>query len=235
MGDTFDPSAPGNVWRNADTWPPRSTATSYYLAAGGTLVTTAPSGNEKASYVYNPNDPAPTAGGNNLGIDRGPMDQRPVSARKDVLKFETAPLASATEIAGPLTAELIVTTDAPDTDFMVKLVDVYPNGYEALVNDGAFRLRYVDGYDKQTRIVAGKPYRISVDLWSTALVFNKGHKIAVHVSSSNFPRFERHSNTWEPLPSYEQSVVATNSIVLDGRSKIVLPVTQIYAPTRSSR
>src|SRR5262245_5073507 len=114
MGDTFDPSAPGNVWRNADTWPPRSTATSYYLAAGGKLVTTAPSGSERASYLYNPNDPAPTAGGNNLGLDRGPMDQRPVSARKDVLKFETAPLTSATEIAGPLTAELVVTTDAPD-------------------------------------------------------------------------------------------------------------------------
>jgi predicted acyl esterase len=235
MGDTFDRSAPGNVWRTADTWPPRSTATSYYLAPGGKLLMAAPPGTARVLYVYDPKNPAPTAGGNNLGLDRGPMDQRPVSARKDVLKFETAPLTSAVEIAGPLTAELVVATDAADTDFMVKLVDVYPNGYEALVNDGAFRLRYVDGFDKQTRIVAGKPYKIAVDLWSTALVFNAGHKIAVHVTSSNFPRFERHTNTWEPLASYDQSVSATNTVVLDGQSRVILPVTKIYTSTTTSR
>src|SRR4030095_4178165 len=84
MGDPFDSSAPGNVWRNADTWPPKSTATSYFLAPGGKLLVTAPSGQERASCVYDHKTPARPAGGNNLGLDRGPMDQRPVSARKDV-------------------------------------------------------------------------------------------------------------------------------------------------------
>ncbi len=235
MGDTMDPSAPGNVWRTADAWPPKSTPTWYYLAANGKLATARPTGDQQASYMYDPKNPAPTAGGNNLGLDRGPMDQRPVSARKDVLKFETAPLTEAVEITGPLSAELVVSTDAPDTDFMVKLVDVYPNGYEALVNDGAFRLRYVDGYDKQVRAVRGKQYTISVDLWATALVFNTGHKIAVHVTSSNFPRFERHTNTWEPLTSYDQSVTATNTVVLDGRSRVILPVTNVYRSKTSAR
>jgi hypothetical protein len=231
MGDTFDTSAPGNTWRTADSWPPRATATPYYLAAPGRLAAARPAGRQTASYVYDPKDPVPTVGGNNLGLPLGPMDQRSVSGRKDVLKFETEPLKQAIEIAGPLSAELVVATDARDTDFMVKLIDVYPNGYEALVQDGAFRLRYVKGFDKQSQIQPGADYAIKVDLWSTALAFNVGHKIAVHVSSSNFPRFEKHSNTWDPLTSYDQSVKATNTVVLDGRSRVVLPVTTTYPST----
>jgi len=233
MGDTFDSSAPGNVWRTTTSWPPKATATSYYLAASGRrLTTTRPSGTDSASYVYDPRDPVKSVGGNNLGLERGPMDQRQIGSRQDVLKFETEPLKQAIEVAGPLAAELTVSTDAADTDFMVKLVDVYPSGYEAIVNDGAFRLRYVDGFDKQTRIQSGKPYRISVSLWSTALVFNTGHKIAVHVTSSNFPRFERHTNTWEPVPSYDQSVKATNTVFLNGASRMVLPVVTNGPATR---
>lgn len=225
MGDPFDPEAPGNVWKTASDWPPPSTPTAYYLAAGGALSTDKPSQAERASYVYHPKDPVPTVGGNNLGLPLGPMDQRAVSGRPDVLTFVSEPLKRAVEAAGPLTVELAVSTDAADTDFMVKLVDVYPNGYEALVQDGAFRLRYVDGLDRQTRIEPGKIYTIKVDLWSTALAFNVGHRIAVHVSSSNYPRFERHSNTWEPLSSYDDAVSATNTVWLDGRSRLVLPVT----------
>jgi putative CocE/NonD family hydrolase len=234
MGDTFDKSAPGNQWQNASSWPPKATATSYYLAPAHSLTAVQPSGDDKVSYVYDPRDPVKTVGGNNLMLDHGPMDQRAIGSRKDVLKFETEPLKQAVEVVGPLSAELMVSTDAADTDFMVKLVDVYPNGYEAIVNDGAFRLRYVNGFDKQSRIQSGAPHKIKVDLWSTALVFNAGHKMAVHVSSSNFPRFERHTNTWEPLLSYDQSVMATNTVFLNGSSRIVLPVTKVY-PAKSSK
>ncbi len=228
MGDTFDKSAPGNQWRTADSWPPTSTATSYYLSASHTLTQSKPAGREKLSYVYDPKDPVPSIGGNNLMMDRGPMDQRKVSGRPDVLKFETEPLKQPIEIAGRVTAELAVSTDAEDTDFMVKLVDVYPNGYEALVLDEAFRLRYFESLLKPMRVEKNKAYPIKIDLWSTALVFNAGHKIAVHVSSSNSPRFEAHSNTWEPVKSYDQAVKANNTVFIDGRSKLVLPVTKIY-------
>jgi len=178
--------------------------------------------------VYDPKDPVPSVGGNNLMMDRGPMDQRKVSTRADVLKFETEPLKQPIEIAGHVMAELAVSTDAEDTDFMVKLVDVYPNGYEALVLDEAFRLRYWKSLLTPMRVEKNKAYPITIDLWSTALVFNTGHKIAVHVSSSNSPRFEAHSNTWEPVKSYDQAVKATNTVFIDGRSRLVLPVTKIY-------
>jgi predicted acyl esterase len=228
MGDTMDKSAPGNEWRTAATWPPQSTATSYYLTASHTLATAKPSGSAKLSYVADPKNPVPAIGGNNLMMDRGPMDQRKVSSRDDVLKFETEPLKQAVEIAGPMSADLTVSTDADDTDFIVKLVDVYPNGYEALVMDQPYRLRYWNSLLKAEHIEKNKAYAIHIDLWSTALAFNAGHKICVQVQSSSSPRYEVHSNTWEPVKSYDQAVKATNTVYLDGRSKIVLPVTKMH-------
>lgn len=236
MGDTFDSTAPGNEWRTSDSWPPKSEITPYYLRADHKLSTASPAGEAIASdaadtFVYDPKDPVPTAGGNNLMLPLGPMDQRRVSGRNDVLKYETEPLAEAVEIAGKVIAELAVSTDAEDTDYMVKLVDVYPDGYEALVLDQAFRLRFREGFNRMVPAEKNKVYPINVNLWSTALVFNKGHKIAVHVSSSNSPRFEPHSNTWEPLNSYEQSVKANNTVHHSGAnaSRIMLPVTKVYS------
>jgi uncharacterized protein len=238
MGDTFDSSAPGNTWRTADRWPPASEVTAYYLQAGHKLSTDPPKADASAAdaadtFVYDPKNPVPTLGGNNLSMALGPMDQREVSGRGDVLKYETEPLATAVEIAGPVAAELAVSTDAEDTDFTVKLVDVYPNGYEALVLDQAFRLRFREGFNKMVKAEKNKVYPIKVNLWSTALAFNKGHKIAIHVSSSNAPRFEHHSNTWEPLASYDQSVKANNTVhhSASSASRLMLPVTKVYAAT----
>ncbi len=231
LGDPMDKSAPGNEWRSADTWPPPSTATSFYLQAGGKLATSAPSSAEgKLSFVYDPKDPVPSLGGNNLMMDAGPMDQRPVSGRKDVLKFETEPLKDAVEVAGKLLAELFVSTDAEDTDFIVKLVDVYPNGYEALVMDQGQRMRLRNGTFRPELTEPNKVYPIKVDLWSTAIAFNKGHKIAIHVQSSNNPRFEPHTNTWDRLRSYDKAAKATNTVYFNAKqaSRLVLPVTKIY-------
>jgi predicted acyl esterase len=233
MGDPLEKGAPGNEWRTAPSWPPQSTATSYYLTASHTLATANPGGKEKLSYVYDPKDPTPAVGGNNLMMDAGPMDQRKVSGRADVLKFQTEPLKSPLEIVGSVSADLAVSTDAEDTDFIVKLVDVYPNGYEALVHDEGSRLRYWVEKKGPARAQKNKVYDIKVDLWSTALVFNTGHKIEVLVQSANAPRFEQHSNTWEPLKSYDQSVKATNTVFVDGRSRLVLPVTKTYASQTS--
>ena len=233
MGDTFDKQAPGNDWRTAASWPPPSKATSYYFSEGHKLAPAAPrEKNSQDTYAYDPKNPVPSVGGNNLMMDRGPIDQRAVSNRPDVIKFETEVLTSPVEVIGKLNAELFVSTDAEDTDFTVKLIDVYPNGYEALVHDEAYRLRYHEGLDKPGQHVKkDKIYPINVDLWSTALVFNKGHKIAVHVSSSNSPRFENHSNTWAPVRGYENGVVAHNTIYHDAKhpSRIILPVTKVYA------
>jgi predicted acyl esterase len=235
MGDTFDPDSPGNEWRTSDVWPPKANTTSYYLQAGRKLLASAPTGNpdsadSRDTFVYDPRNPVPTVGGNNLMLPLGPMDQREVSGRSDVLKYESEPLRQPIEIIGPVTAELAVSSDAEDTDFMVKLVDVYPSGYEALVLDSAFRLRFREGFNRMVPAEKGKVYPIKVNLWSTALVFNKGHKIAVHVTSSNAPRFEPHSNTWQPVASYDQAVRATNAVHHGGEhaSRILLPVTKVY-------
>lgn len=231
MGDPFDQAAPGNQWRTADSWPPQAHSTAYYLHARNLLSLEAPRAEGGSdSYVYDPRNPVPTQGGNNLGRPHGPLDQRSVSRRPDVLRYETQPLVRPIEIVGRVYADLWVSTDAEDTDFMVKFIDVYPSGYEALMLDEPFRLRYHQGFDKMTRVEKGKVYRIKVDLWSTALVFNKGHKVAVHVSNSNWPRFERHSNTWEPVKTYDASVNARNTVYRDAQhpSRILLPVTRIH-------
>ncbi len=236
LGDPTDKSAPGNQWRTADNWPPPSTPTPLYLREGGKLSLTLPTESAKASYVYDPKDPVPTLGGNNLMMDAGPMDQRPVSSRKDVLKFETEPLKEAVEIAGPVRAELFVSTDADDTDFIVKLIDVYPNGYEALVMDQGQRMRLRNGPFRPELTQPGRVYPIKVDLWSTAIAFNKGHKIAIHIQSSNNPRFEPHSNTWDRVRTYDKAVKANNTVYFDPKqaSKLVLPVTKIYGAAGSS-
>ncbi len=232
MGDTMDKSAPGNQWRTAATWPPQFTATSYYLTATHGLALTKP-GKGTLSYIYDPKSPTPAVGGNNLIMDRGPMDQRKVTDRDDVVKFTSEPLKAPLEITGPMSAELAVSTNVEDTDFIVKLIDVYPNGYEALVIDEGTRLRFAIDPKGATHAQKNKVYNVKVDLWSTSLVFNTGHKIEVVVQSSNAPRFEPHSNTWEPVKSYDQSLKATNTIVLDGKSRLILPVAKA-APASSA-
>lgn len=237
MGDTFDPTAPGNEWREAASWPPKAEPMPLYLHQDGKLTAHSPKIAGRCTYIYHPSNAVPTIGGNNLLTDTGPMDQRPVSSRPDVLRFIGEPLEAATEVVGHLQVDLWVSTDAQDTDFIVKLIDIYPNGYEALVRDQGTRLRHYKGQYTQTRTEPGKVYPLSIDLWSTALVFNEGHRIGVLVQSSNWPRFERHTNTWDRIAGYERAVQATNTIHVgpDHPSRIMLPVTKIYPGSSGSQ
>jgi predicted acyl esterase len=230
MGDTLDPKAPGNEWREGPTWPPNATATPFYFHEDGTLSLQPPKSSARRTYVYDPSAAVPTMGGNNLLTDSGPLDQRPVSARPDVLRFIGEPLEAATEVVGHLHVDLWVSTDALDTDFIVKLIDIHPNGHEALVRDQGARLRHYKGQYTQTRTEPGKVYPLTIDLWSTALVFNKGHRIGVLVQSSNWPRFERHTNTWDRVANYEQAVRASNTVHMGPghTSRITLPITKVY-------
>ena len=158
------------------------------------------------------------------------MDQRAIAPRQDYLRFETAVLAKPVEVIGRVSAELWVETDSPDTDFIVKLVDVYPDGYEALVLDAPIRLRYRQGLDREIFMKPGEVVQARIDLWSTSLVFNKGHKIAVHVTSSSDPRFEPNPNTGKRLRLDSETRVATNRVHYDAAhpSRILLPIARIY-------
>jgi uncharacterized protein len=227
MGDPTVSGAPGNFWRSADRWPPSASARDYYLYPDGKLSAAGiPSGNWSKSYKYDPKHPVPTVGGAELGPDIGPKDQRKLETRPDVLLFTTEALTEPLEATGPIFAKLYVSSDCPDTDFTVKLTDVYPDGRSILVTDGIRRASLRESFQEEKLLEPGAIYEITVDLWSTSLVFNRGHKIRVAVSSSNAPRFDPHPNTGRPFRSSTETCVATNTLHFSPRypSRIVLPI-----------
>jgi hypothetical protein len=232
LGDPEDPKAPGNEWRTADSWPPPARPTSYFLTPGRTLKRDPPGEAESStSYRFDPKNPVPTKGGGNLILGgRGPMDQREIGEREDYLRFVGEPLEEPLEVIGRIYVDLYVESDAPDTDFAAKLVDVYPDGYEALLLDGILRARYREGMDKEVFLKAGEVAPLRIDLWSTAVVFNRGHRLAVHVTSSNDPRFDPNPNTGKALRADPETRVARNTVHHDAAhpSRVLLPVTRIY-------
>jgi uncharacterized protein len=231
MADAMrDDASEVNRWLTSDSWPPASTPTRFYLGDGMELTTAAPDSDESyTEYFADPSDPIPTYGGQNLRLEKGPMDQRPIGERGDYLRFETKKLKEDVVIAGKVDMELYAATDGFDTDFMVKLVDVYPDGYEAIVLDCPLRARYRNGRTREDvkMMSPRQPEKLDIDLWSTAITFEKGHKIAVHISSSNYPRFEVNPNTGDPPGMLIQPPrIAHNTIYHDAErpSAIILPV-----------
>jgi predicted acyl esterase len=227
MGDPTDKTAPGNFWRSADTWPPDAKVTPYYFHPDGKLLAnTKPEGEGSKTYRYDPGKPVPTVGGAELGADIGPKDQRKIENREDVVLFTTETLTEPIEVTGRIVAQLYVASDCPDTDFTVKLTDVYPDGRSMLVADGIFRARFHESFKYEKFLEPGKVYDIFIDLWSTSLIFNKGHKIRIAVSSSNSPRFDPNPNTGHPFRADKETRVATNTIYFSTRypSRILLPI-----------
>jgi putative CocE/NonD family hydrolase len=200
------------------------------LSGNGVLNTVAP-GEEKADqYIYDPSDAAATIGGplccQALPTGIGPQDQRPAEERHDVLVYTTAPFTKDTEVTGPVSLDLYVSTSAVDTDFTGKLVDVWPDGFAQNLTEGILRLRYRNSQQKPELANPGETYRISVDLWATSNVFLAGHKLRLEVSSSNFPRFDRNLNTGEEQARATRMIKATNVVYHDKAhpSAVILPV-----------
>ena len=225
MGDVNDTNAPGNEWRSGNDWPPTHTDTNWYLHENGVLSTTYPSNYESLTYTYNPNDPVPTKGGQNLNTPPGPYDQTSIENRNDVLIFTSDILTEPYEATGPIKARLFVSSDCPDTDFTVKLSDVYPDGRSMLITDGILRMRNRNGVDHWEFMEPGEIYEIEVDIWSTSYIWNTGHKIRIAISSSNYPRFLNNPNTDDPMTKNTTYNIAQNNIYLDSNhpSCIILP------------
>jgi hypothetical protein len=219
-----------NRYELSDVWPPESTTMKLYLNDGDELTWDEPRRTaDKTTYFSVPGDPVPTVGGLNLRIEKGPMDQRVIGERQDYVRFETKKLKKDVVVAGKIDFTLFASTNQLDTDFMVKLVDVYPDGYEAIVLDNPIRARFRHGRNPGDASFMPKdePIKLHIDLWSTALTFEKGHRIAVHVSSSNYPRFDINYNNGEDPGSYEEPpLVATNTIYHNAYypSALTLPV-----------
>jgi hypothetical protein len=224
MGDVDDPQAPGNEWRESEVWPVEYTNLSLYL--DGESLELAPGEDSVASYFYDPNDPVLTRGGPNLVLPGGPMDQREAEERDDVLVFSTPPLEVPVEVTGKVWVQLFASSNCSDTDFMAKLTDVYPDGRSMLVLDGALRARHRNSMESEELMEGGKVYELWVDLWSTSIIFNEGHRIRLAITSSNSPRFERNPNTGLAYGEWEETRIANNSIHMGSShaSRIVLPL-----------
>src|SRR5690606_7268916 len=130
-------------------------------------------------------------GGQNLLIPAGSFDQRELAERDDVLTFMTAPLEAPVEITGQVLVKLFVSSDAKDTDFTAKLMDVYPDGRQMLMLDNIQRVKFRNGFEQAEYLEPGTVGELTIDLWHISLIVNKGHRVGVQISSSNYPRFEK--------------------------------------------
>ena len=234
-GDTAgDPDSPGtelppvllfvtgtNEWREEQEWPlSRAVDTELFLRADGRLAHDPPGPAEGTdAFVYDPADPVPTTGGALLMSSEfraGPLDQYKVEARPDVLVYSTAPLTEDVEVTGRIRAFIHATTDAPTTDWVARLCDVDTEGVSRNIVDGIVR----------AVATPGEFVEHVVDLWSTCHVFRAGHRIRVHITSSNFPRWERNLNTGEPSERGTSSQPARQLVAHDAArpSRVVLPV-----------
>lgn len=229
-----------NQWRDEDDWPlARAHNARYFLHSGGkanstlgdgSLATAAPHSENPDQYIYDPANPTPTIGGplccDAEHLAPGPRDQRAVEARADVLVYSTPPLAQDLEITGSVQLELFAKSSAVDTDFTAKLVDVWPNGFAQNLTEGIVRARYRSSQEKPELMNPGEIYKFTVDLWSTANVFLKGHRLRLEISSSNFPRFDRNLNTGQEAGIAGKPVPATNTVYHDigHPSALILPI-----------
>jgi len=216
-----------NKWQTSDTWPPRGAQPlSFFLSSGGkantfngdgVLSETSLANDTPDKFEYDPMNPVPSYGGNvcctGNAITAGAYDQRKNEARSDVLVYSTEPLREGLEVSGPIEVTLYVSSDAKDTDFTVKLIDVYPDGRAYNLDETIQRMRYRDGYDKpKVWMEPGNVYKVTLQPLTTSNYFAAGHRIRIEVSSSNFPRFDRNLNTGGRNYDETKGVVARNAV-----------------------
>ncbi|RWO94430.1 MAG: CocE/NonD family hydrolase [Mesorhizobium sp.] len=229
-----------NEWRAASEWPPAGVELQrWFLRSGGnantrlgdgTLDVEPPSGDEPAdTFVYDPENPVPflgVKGGNSVGTTIGPQDYQEVELRKDVLCFTSELLEKGVEVTGFVRAILFVSSSAPDTDFVARLLDVHPDGRAIDVVDGILRVRYREGFNRTVMMKPREVYQIDIDLDATSNWFPPGHRIRLEISSSAFPRFDRNLNTGGNNWDETEWVVAHNTVhhCAEAASYVLLPI-----------
>ncbi|MCP3740480.1 CocE/NonD family hydrolase [Rossellomorea sp. BNER] len=227
-----------NKWRNENEWPlARTMYTPFYFHSEGSANTRfgdgrlsmeKPESESNDTFVYDPANPVPTNGGGTLfaGVNTmGPRDQRDIETREDVLVYTSEPLIHPLEVTGPIKVKLWAKTDATDTDFTAKLIDVMPDGKAYNLTDGIVRAKYRDG-NEQERIVKDEIIEYEIDLWATSNVFLSGHCIRVEITSSNFPRYDMNLNTGKTMLHSEEIKIARQTVFHHDEypSHILLPV-----------
>ncbi len=216
-----------NEWRGEHEWPlARATPTAFHLRSGGALSVDEPKADEPADrYDYDPADPVPTVGGVNsvltmtqgaeTPIRPGPLDQRVLEARDDVLVYTSEPLDRDLEVIGPVEVTLFAASSARDTDFIVRICDVYPDGRSIFLTEGIIRARYrgsVEGESVEL-LEPGEVAEYRIRLYPMANVFRRGHRIRLDLTSSSFPRFSRNLNTGEDVGTGTRMQVAHQTVL----------------------
>ncbi|MGV8813111.1 MAG: CocE/NonD family hydrolase [Gelidibacter sp.] len=229
-----------NEWKSADQWPPAdSKMTTYYLNSDGkvntlkgdgTLTKKKPTKDNPDSFVYDPMNPVTSLGGNvcctGNAVQGGAFDQQKMEERPDILVYTTDVLKEGVEVTGFIESTLYVSSDAKDTDFTIKLIDVYPDGTAYNLDETIQRVRYREGYEKEVFMEGGKVYKVDLTPMSTSNYFKKGHRIRIEISSSNFPRFGRNMNTGGNNYDETEGVIAENQVHHSSKypSQIRLPI-----------
>ena len=227
-------------WRQENEYPlARTQYKKMHLSSGGKANTgngdgklswEAPGANATPDkYRYDPDNPVPSLGGNNCcgtPTPAGPRDQRTVEARGDVLVYTSERLQEPVEVTGPVKVVLYAASDARDTDFVAKLVDVFPDGRAISVAEGIMRAKYREGTSRGSLIEPGKVYEYTIDLVGTSNEFRPGHRIRVDITSSHFPQFDRNPNTGEPFGTSAVVRVASQTVHHSAQypSHVLLPV-----------
>ena len=216
-----------NKWQTSEVWPPAGAQPlTFHLSSGGSansltgdgqLTAAPPDANKPDTFTYDPMNPVPSYGGNvcctGNAITAGSFDQRKMESRHDILVYTSEPFAEGTELSGPITPTLYVSSDAKDTDFTVKVLDVYPDGRAYNLDESIQRMRYRDGYEKPLAwMEKDKVYKVTLQPLNTSNYFAPGHRLRIEVSSSNFPRFDRNLNTGGRNFDEAKGVVARNVV-----------------------
>jgi putative CocE/NonD family hydrolase len=225
-----------NVWRDELEFPlARTRETAFFLGSGGranslagdgALRTAVSAGAATDGYVYNPDNPVPTLGGAAHKPASGPVDHAPIERRDDVLVYSTEPLDAPIEVTGFVKMVLFASSDAPDTDFVARLCDVYPDGRSIVICDGIVRARLREGLDKEVLMTPGTVYEFVIEMGVTSNAFLSGHRIRLEVTSSCFPRFARNLNTGEPVSTGTRWQLARQTVHHSRAhpSRLILPV-----------
>src|SRR5205085_11728779 len=238
-----------NKWQTAETWPPagaqpmtfylRSAGHANTLTGDGALATAAPDADKPDGFTYDPMNPVLSYGGNvcctGTAVQAGAFDQRRKEARDDILVYTSDAFKDGTEVSGPITPTLYVSSDAKDTDFTVKVLDVYPDGRAYNLDESIQRMRYRDGYDKPLAFMeSGKVYKVTLQPLTTSNYFPAGHKLRIEVSSSNFPRFDRNLNTGGHNYDESKGVVAHNAVHHSKQYPSSMTITVVKRPAATS-
>lgn len=222
----------GNYYTSLPDWP-AYTATNYYLGDKQYLTTTAPTTSFNRTYTYDPKNPAPAIGANSLFSSSpcGPRDQaKQVENRADVLTWTSDALSAPLAITGKVTATISVASTAVDTDFMVSVTDVYPNGISSIVRYGAIRMKWRQDPTTPVLMTPGQIYTVTVDMWSTSYIWQQGHQIRVIVTSSRSPEFTVNPNNGYPLNDTSGPIIVAQNTIVQGPSTlsyITLPVVDL--------